>query len=217
MNMRLLFCLFAAFIFVVTGCSKPLNKSAIVPARTNTYKTTGLSITVLPVTVRPQPKPGMTDTIQTMPDADLYRKVIMETLEGTGIFSEVKTDGDSNYLLNTEVIAARLIGSVNNIGLFLIRYKLVDKNSETFILNENIFSYSMLSAVDVFAGYERAAKVVETSLKNNLTQLVARIGEALSSQKKTGIGGNSKPETSTGVMNPGPRKSIYMRTSHSKN
>ena len=117
-----------------------------------------------------------------MPDADLYREVIVDTLKRTALFSQVKTSGSADYSLSTEVIAERLLGGVNNIGLFLIRYELSDSNSGRNIWSENIFTYSLLSAEQVFAGWERIPKVIETAVSANMKELAAAIGKALSTQ-----------------------------------
>ena len=184
MNIRFLFLTFLTFLIVLTGCSKPITTSGLVPEYTSSYKFTDSTITVLPVVIRPQPKPGLVGPPHSMPGANQYREAIVETLQRTGLFSEVKTTGDSNYLLSTEVIAERLIGDVNNIGLFLIRYELTDTSSDRVILSENIFSYSMLSGKDIYAGHERAPKVIENSVRKNMTQLTTRISEALQSKNE---------------------------------
>jgi hypothetical protein len=163
----------------LNGCSAPVTKTGMTPTQVVSYKSTGKTVTVLPVTIRQQPSHSALDTIHTMPDAALYREAIISSLNLSGLFSEVKTSGDSDYTLSSDVIGERLQGGLNNIGLFLIRYELSDVTSNKVIWRENIFSHSMLSAEDVFAGAERAPKVIEIGIKNNLTTLTERLGEVL--------------------------------------
>jgi len=181
MNMRSPSLVVAFFFILLVGCSKPLTKSGISPSYVPAYQSPGLSITVLPVVIRPQPKPWYANEVQ-MPSANLYRETIVDTLKRTALFSEVKTKGAAEYSLSTEIIAERLLGGVNNIGLFLIRYELTDSNTDRKIWSENIFSYSMLSAAQVFAGWERVPKVIETGVSTNMRELAANIGRVLSAQ-----------------------------------
>ena len=115
-----------------------------------------------------------------MPDADLYREAIIGTLERTELFSAVKASGSADYSMSTEVIGERVLGGASNIGLFLIRYEVTDLKSGNKIWSENIFTYSLLSAEQVFAGWERIPKVIETAVSANMKELAAGIGKALS-------------------------------------
>lgn len=171
------------FLVLLVGCSKPLTRSGISPSYVHQYHSTGSTITVLPVVIRPQPRPWYTNEVQ-MPDANLYREAIVDTLKRTALFSGVKTSGSSDYSLSTEVIGERLLGGASNIGLFLIRYELTDSNSGSKIWSENIFTYSMLSAEQVFAGWERVPKVIETAVSANMKELAASMGKALSTQTR---------------------------------
>jgi len=119
-----------------------------------------------------------------MPDANLYREAIVDTLKRTALFSEVKTSGSADYSMSTEVIGERLLGGASNIGLFLIRYELADSISGKKIWSENIFTYSTLSAEQVYAGWERVPKVIETAVRENMKELAATIGKALSTQAR---------------------------------
>ena len=179
MRMRLPASVIAVFLVLLVGCSKPLTKSGISPSYVHPYQSTGAAITILPVVIRPQPRPWYATDVQ-MPDADLYREAIVDTLKRTALFSEVKTSGSADYSLSTEVIGERLLGGASNIGLFLIRYELTDSSSGKKIWSENIFTYSMLSAEQVFAGWERVPKVIETAVSANMKELAASIGKALS-------------------------------------
>ena len=143
-------------ILLLASCAAPINKTAVTPTQVTLFESTGKTITILPVVIRPQPKIGLTDTIHSMPEPDTYRDVIVDTVRNIGLFSDVKKNGDSDYVLSSVVIGERLIGTVNNIGMFLIRYELSDMRTGSIIWDENIFSYSMLSATDVFTGHERA-------------------------------------------------------------
>jgi len=168
-----------ASILLLASCAAPINKRALTPTQVTSYESTGETITILPVKIMSQPKLSLTDIIHSMPEPDTYRDVIADTVRNIGLFSEVKKNGDSDYALSSVVIGERYIGSVNNIGMFLIHYELNDMRTGSTIWSENIFSYSMLSAEDVFMGHERAPKVIEAGIRDNMTQLATKIGVVL--------------------------------------
>ena len=173
-----------ATLILLSGCSVPITKMGMTPTTITQYASSGKTISVRPVVIRPQPKPGFLQDAPTMPDADTYRSAIVDTLGLTGLFTEVKTDGVADYSLSSEVIGQRMLGTMYNITLFLIRYELTDLNSNKVLWRENVFSHHELSAADVFMGMERTKQTVEVGTRKNMAQLGTKVGEVLSRQPK---------------------------------
>lgn len=178
--------LISAFILsmlFLAGCSAPVKKSEITPTTVTSYQPTGKTISLLPVQIREQPKPGLTSPLQDMPTPQVYRDCLIGALIQTGAFSHVLTDGASDYSLSADVIGERLLGSMNNISMILIRYRLVDNHSGSTIWEKNIFPHSVLSAQQVFMGTERLKRVLGNAVKDNITQATTLVGETLSSRQ----------------------------------
>ena len=168
----------------MAGCAATITKVGITPTQVTKYKSTGKTITVLPVVIRPRPKSSLTQTPIAWPDANMYQDAIVSTLQSTELFTAVMTSGNSDYLISTEVLGERYLGSVNNISLFLIRYELTDLKTNKILWSENIFSHHELSAVDVFDGSNRAKKVFENGARRNMSQLGIKVGEVISAQNQ---------------------------------
>lgn len=172
--------LYLALALLLTSCATPVTRTELVPTEEKTFASTGKRIVVLPVTIRPRPKPGFTDpAVTSFPDADSYLYAVVNTLNQSGLFPEVKTEGTADYSLSTEVIAERILGSMNNVVLILVRYELVDNETGNTVWNENLLSHFELSAGDVFMGTERIAKALEGAVRANMDQLDDKLAHAL--------------------------------------
>jgi hypothetical protein len=182
MKGRLFLIILAVVTLLLQGCATPVTQAGMTPTHLGSYHQTGKTLVVRPVVIRPQPGIGLVDTIHSMPAAAQYREAIVTTLGRTGLFSEVRTEGDADYVLATDVVGERLIGSLNNIGMFFIRYELTNTASGRAAWQENIFSDAMLSASQIPLGGERASRVIELGVSDNMSQLAARLADALSTQ-----------------------------------
>jgi hypothetical protein len=169
-------------LLLLQGCATPVTQASMTPTHLGSHRQTGKTLVVRPVVIRPQPGIGLVDTIHSMPDAAQYREAIVTTLGHTGLFSEVRTEGDADYVLATDVVGERLIGGLNNIGMFFIRYELTNTASGRAAWQENIFSHAMLSASEMPLGGTRASRVIELGVSDNMSQLAARLADALSTQ-----------------------------------
>ncbi len=142
------------------------------------------NIQVHPVIISDVPKPSWTEIQWQYIDHDFFTKAIVDTLDHSGLFSTVGISGPADYRLSAEVVGQKMVGSMSNIMLLLVRYQLVDTPSGNMLWSENLLTFHHLSASDVFMGGTRAAQVVETAIRKNLQQLVARLDEYTSGEQK---------------------------------
>ncbi len=165
---------------VLASCTTPIKQIELVPTDELAFQSTGKSIIVMPVTVRPRPKLGWTDpTSVPFPEASEYSFAIVSTLSRSGLFTNVVTDGEANYALSTEVIGERLLGGTSNIVFILVRYELVDTETQETIWKDNLFSHHEMSAGEVFLGSDRIAQSCEAAVRNCMEQLDDALAQAL--------------------------------------
>lgn len=177
MNRAVRLWLVAALAGLLTACAAPVEKSQLVPLDIRAYATTGKSLQVAPVVVRPQPKPGFLMDEPPRLDGETYREVVVYTLAHTGLFSTVTLQGAADYSLSVEIIGQRQLGALSNIELLLVRYRLVDQVSKREVWAANLLSHFELSAEQVFMGMDRSRQVLEGASRANLAQLAERLGE----------------------------------------
>lgn len=162
------------------GCAATVEKTELIPSGIDTYKSTGKTIYISPVTIRPQPKPGFLMDEPPRLDSETLRETIVSTLSQTGLFTEVRIQGEADYILSTDVIGQRQLGALSNVELLLVRYRLTD-TSEREIWSGNLFSHFELSASQVFMGIERTRKVLEGATRDNMTKLGNEMSNILTS------------------------------------
>lgn len=108
---------------------------------------------------------------------------IVKTLAHSGLFAQVTASDSADsagYRLSADLAGQRLVGTMSNIMLLLVRYQLAETASGKTIWEENPFSFHHLSASDVFMGTNRVAQTVKTAVRSNLQQLVSRLNAAVS-------------------------------------
>lgn len=182
-NISLLRWLVVPLVFLTASCTTTVSKTELVPKEDQGFELTGKTISVLPVTIRPRPSVGLMDSVGlTFPEAETYRYAIITTLSQSGLFTEVKTDGDSDYSLSAEIIGERMFGGTNNVAFILVRYVLSDNLEESVIWKENLLSHFELSAEDVFVGTERVGKTFEGAFRDNMNQLDDSVAKVLEGQ-----------------------------------
>jgi len=171
----------AALVLLFLGaCATPLKQEQLIPETVQvTTHTTGKGIQVGPVVVAEVPKPSWTEPQWQRLNQETFTSAIVDTLDRSGLFSTTSTAGPADYRLSAEVVAQKLVGTMSNIMLLLVRYQLTDMASGNILWTENLLSFHHLSAADVFMGTDRVAQVVETAVRQNLQQLVARLDENL--------------------------------------
>lgn len=168
-------------LLLLVGCTTPLKQEQLVPKTAPvSVHATGKHIQVHPVIIADVPKPSWTEPKWQHIDQDTFTKAIVDTLHRSGLFSAVGTTGSADYRLSAKVVSQRLVGTMSNIMLLLVRYQLVDTSSGNILWTENLLSFHHLSGSDVFMGTDRVAQVVETAVRENLQQLVVRLDANLS-------------------------------------
>ncbi|UCH49170.1 MAG: hypothetical protein JSU95_05115 [Betaproteobacteria bacterium] len=195
-----LYCLILTHALLFGGCATTAQQAESIPTDIATFESTGKTIYVMPVTMRPNPKPGFLMNEPLRLDNETFHQVTVEMLRRTGLFSDVRTDNNADYTLATDIVGQRLIGSVSNVALLLVRYELRDATSNRETWSENIFSHFELSASQVFMGTERTRKVLEGASRDNMAQLGEKLGEILASPprqnaKQARLGETEKRET----------------------
>jgi len=176
--------LLAILAFLLAGCVAPPKKSELIPSQVATYSTTGNSILIAPVIVRPQPKPGFLMDEPPRLDGEVFRQAIVDTLKKTNLFSAVQTEGEADYTLSVDVIGQRQLGTLSNVELLLVRYNLLDEASKQEVWAANLFSHFELSAEQVFMGIERSRQVLEGASRANITQLGEQLGNVLAGRRR---------------------------------
>lgn len=166
-------------LLLLAGCAAPVVKSDLVPARVAAYSSTGKSVLVAPVTIRPQPKPGFLMDVPPRLDGETFRDAIVDTLTGTRLFAAVMTQGNAEYTLSADIIGQRQLGGVSNVELLLVRYTLVDAKSGRELWAGNLLSHFELSAAEVYLGNKRMKLVLQAATRDNLKQLGAQMGTLL--------------------------------------
>lgn len=177
------YCLIVACVLMFGGCAMTAQQAESVPTDIATFESTGKSLYVRPVTTQPNPKPGFLMNEPLRLDIDTFHGVVSETLRRTSLFSDVKADNNADYTLTTEIVGQRLIGSVSSVALLLVRYELRDATGDRVIWSENLFSHFELSASEVFMGAERTRKVLEGASRDNMAQLVNKLGGILATSR----------------------------------
>lgn len=169
-------------LFLVS-CVTPVKQSELITLEQEDFQSTGKSILVEPVTIAERPQVGMMDPAgMKFPEADDYRFAVINTLDRSGLFTEVKSEGAANYSLSTAIIGERITGSYSNLVFILIRYKLINNHSQQIVWEDNIFSHFVLSAEQEFLGATRIGKVLEGAVRDNMNQLDDRLAEVLNAQ-----------------------------------
>jgi hypothetical protein len=179
MKRKIPLCFLAALAYLLTGCVTPVKKSELIPLDQETYATTGKSLYVAPVVIRPQPKPGFLMDEPPRLDSETFREVVIYTLKNTELFSAVTMNDAADYHLSVEVIGQRQLGTLSNIELLLVRYRLFDAARKQEVWAANLLSHFELSAEQVFMGMERSTQVLEGASRANLAQLADQLGQVL--------------------------------------
>jgi len=153
----------------------------LLPAATPAISKT---IQIHPVVITHVPKPSWTVTRWQHIEQNRLTNEIFRALDHSGLFSAVSTTGPADYRLSAEVVGQKLVGSMSNIMLLLVRYQLVDTSTNNILWTENLLSFHHLSGSDVFMGSKRARQVVEMAIKRNMQELVARLADYTSRKQK---------------------------------
>lgn len=171
-----LYFLVALVCLFLGACATPLKQEQLIPdtAQVTTHAT-GKGIQVSPVIVAEAPKPSWTEPKWQRLDEETFSSAIIDTLDRSGLFSTTSTVGPADFRLSVEVVDQKLVGTMSNIMLLLVRYQLIDTNTNNTLWVENLLSFHHLSAEDVFMGTDRVAQVVETAIRRNLQLLVVRL------------------------------------------
>lgn len=179
LNSLLRFLVVLTLLFL-SACTTPLKQEQLIPEKAQvTTRATGKSILVSPVLVVEPAKPSWTEPQWQRLNQETFTRAVVDTLTRSGLFSTVDTTGPADYRLSAEVVDQKMVGTMSNIMLLLVRYQLTDISSGDNPWTENVLSYHHLSAEDVFMGTDRVAQVVETAVRHNLEQLVARLDKNL--------------------------------------
>lgn len=164
----------------LASCAAPLTQTDLIPEEEVTFQSTNKSVIVLPITIRERPKTGWTDPVSvSFPTADEYEFAIVNTLSRSGLFTAVVSEGPADYALSAEVIAERLAGGLNNIVLILVRYTLIDTESQDTVWTDNLLSHFEMSAEEIFVGTDRVARTFEGAVRSNMDQLDDGVARAL--------------------------------------
>ena len=182
MKLAVPLCLFITLALLLAGCATPVKESALTPSDIAAYSTTGKSIVVAPVVVRPQPKPGFLMDEPPRLDGKTFRQAIVDTLKKTNLFSSIQVSGEADYTLAADIIGQRQLGTLSNIELLLVRYTLFDVANRREVWTANILSHFELSAEQVFMGMERSTQVLEGASRANMNQLGEQLGSVFSEQ-----------------------------------
>jgi hypothetical protein len=173
---RLLYFLVALILLFLSACATPLKQDQLIPETAQvTTHATGKGIQVGPIIVAEAPKPSWTEPQWQRLNEETFTSAIVDTLDRSGLFSTTSTAGPADYQLSAEVVDQKLVGTMSNIMLLLVRYQLTDIITGNILWTENLLSFHHLSAADVFMGADRVAQVVETAVRQNLQQLVVRL------------------------------------------
>ena len=169
----------AITLLFLNGCATEITKIEIIPLYLAKYGSTGKSIKVSPATVRPEPSRGFLMDASPIIGGEDFRDAVVKSLQQTGLFTEIKTSGTADYSLTSDIISQRLLGKFYNVELFLVRYELTDIQAGEEVWSENIFSHYELSVQDVYIGWERIADVHEGAIRDNINQLIGKLGSTL--------------------------------------
>ena len=174
-NSQLYFFVTLVLLFL-SACATPLKQEQLIPetVRAITHAT-NKGIQVDPVLIAEAPKPSWTEPKWQRLNQETFTSAIVDTLDRSGLFSTTSIVGPADYRLSVEVVDQKLVGTMSNIMLLLVRYQLTDTTSANILWTENLLSFHHLSAADVFMGTDRVAQVVETAVRQNLQQLVVRL------------------------------------------
>lgn len=110
-------------------------------------------------------------------DNQSFRKLLLGSMEKSGLFSDVIDQSRADYSLDAEIIFQEMTtGGLTNTLMLLVKYELVENKSGNIILKENLYTQSELSASDVFAGNIRIVRLLEQGLILNMNSLLRKIG-----------------------------------------
>lgn len=175
---------FTMLIFVSLlfgGCVTPPKQEELVPESLPvSVQETGKSIKVDPVIVTHVPKPSFVEAKWKHLEPDTFKKAIVDTLNLSGLFSQVNISGPADYQLSADVVGQELLGTSSNIILLLVHYQLIETSSGENLWMENLISYHHLDGTDVYWAHDRIAQVLEGAVRQNLRQLITRLNANLS-------------------------------------
>lgn len=179
MKLKWLFMPLILPLLALGGCAVTVEKAELIPPNVATYASTGKTIYVAPVTIRPQPKPGFLMNEPPRLDSETFRNAIVGTLRRTSLFSDIKTTGTADYTLTADVVGQRILGGASNVGLLLVHYSLAAPDNKQVIWSGNLFSHFEASAEDTFYGGERVRRLLERLARNNMSKLGRKMGDIL--------------------------------------
>lgn len=178
---RLALVLIIAFI---SGCASAPTASQLSPEiDKSTYTATNRTLTIADVTEKQEQKStwsALNTPLNSTVDPNTFKQALINTIKATGMFKEVSINSGDDYLLSAQIIAQRMEGSFTETSTLLIRYRLVESATGNTIWSGNIYSEKTLSTTDVFMGTERTKKLLEITVNDNLSKLMAELNKTVS-------------------------------------
>ncbi len=164
--------LFVAVMLV--SCATAPEKNKMVPyIDYSTFASSGRTLKITEVK-------GGEETGWDVPKIDnkSFKEALIDTLKKTGLFKEIFTGQPGDYELDAEIVSQKVQPGLTAYAALFVHYRLVETKTNQAIWNENIFSQN-----DAF-GANQGKDVIEGAARDNLTQLIRKLSEILTQERK---------------------------------
>ena len=169
----------------ITGCAPPSVTNMIPSFNYTTFVSTDKTLMVAEVKGGEKPYPFPSRSISKI-ENEGFHEALTNTLKESGIFKEVFTAEKGDYEIYAEIISQELHhGTISTASILFVNYRLIEADSGKEVWKENILSqhYARLS-LEAFTVIGRVKKAKEGSVRDNLTQLIKKLSNVLSTLNK---------------------------------
>ncbi len=114
-----------------------------------------------------------------------FHEALTNTLKGSGIFKEVFTAEKGDYEIYAEIISQEIQPGRKLASILFVNYRLIEADSGKEVWKENILSqHDARLSLEAFTVIGRVKKAKEGSVRDNLTQLIKKLSNVLSTLNK---------------------------------
>ena len=164
-----------AAVLLSACASAPSVKGMIPSTGADRFVSTGKTIKVAGVAGGEK-----TNAIRSMIENEGFQEALVETLRNSGIFSEVFTDRECDYMIAAEIISQKLMEGFTTYLILYVEYRLNETASNKEIWKENILSqYDAHINSIADTAIKRARLANEGAVRGNLSQLLKKLSAIL--------------------------------------
>jgi len=141
----------------------------------------GKSTVTLPVSVALGKVTGSTksEPVRYYLNDELYRETVFQSVKSSGIFKNVKKNGNGQYILNAKTIDQEYFPGAETFSFIfriVAKYTLTDAKSNAVVYEKTLTSACKKTISDEFGGPPRVRKATECAVKQNMQKLIKTLG-----------------------------------------